>query len=514
MRLKQPRPPRPGRRLLGPVPAFVWRFAASLALLGPLLGCGQGGGKPEGRERIEVEFWHGMGERGHQELLGQFASEYMALHPGVEVRPVFQGLHGALYQKLIAAITAGSPPAMAQMFESWTTRLLDRGRLVPVETYVRGQGGYSEEELSDFFEPFLEDSRWGGELITMPFNKSAYVLQYNADLLRQAGFENAPATWDELRAAARAVSRLQSPDGRPCRGLMIRPQLESFATVFFSAGGQFLDDEGRPTMTSPTARASMDLLMGMIEEGSAVVDRNFPSVVLGTGTLGMYIYSSASFPFNDRYSEGKFEWRAAPVPGPAAPGAGPSRTLFQGMNVGLLSGHPAAVTDAAWGFLRYMLEPEQVARWSMQTGYCPLRRTALEVADIKKYLRENPAYRVPLEVVSAAAFEPKPDFWESWRIGVGDEIAAALQSIKTAENALLEAQESGEDSIRYDSKFPLGRPRHSGAAGPTTAAAWGLPGTVPQPLKGNSRLTYFVQEFTMSVDKTPVPAKNVVEVMP
>jgi ABC-type glycerol-3-phosphate transport system substrate-binding protein len=415
-------------------------------------GCGSAADREDGK--IVVEYWHGMGEREHQELLLRFADEYMRDHPEVDVRPVFQGLYGALYQKLIAAITAGNPPVMAQMYESWTTRLYGRGRLVPVQRLIDGPNGYSPEELDDFFPAFLEDNRWGDQLVTLPFNKSAYVLQYNADLLRRAGFNQAPSTWEELRNAARVVSKLQTEDGRPCRGLMIRPQLESFATIYFSAGGSFLDANGHPQMTGKLARTSMKFLMGMVEEGSAVVDRNYPSVVLGSGTLGMYIYSSASFPFNDRFSEGEFEWKAAPVPHPADAAPELAKTLFQGFNVGLLEGHPDRVTEAAWGFLKYMLEPDQAARWSMQTGYCPIRKTVLEVSDIENYLRENPAYRVPLGRISHASFEPKPDFWESWRTAVGDEVSAALQSIKSVDIALLDAQKAGEEALQYDSKFP------------------------------------------------------------
>ncbi len=436
-------------------PGYSRPFSGSLVVLlwvSLLWGCGSPADRSGGK--VVVEFWHGMGERGHQELLDLFAEEYMRDHPEIDVRPVFQGLYGALYQKLIAAITAGNPPAMAQMYESWTTRLYGRGRLVPVQKFIDGANGYSSEELADFYPAFLDDNRWGETLVTLPFNKSAYVLQYNADLLRRAGYDHAPSTWEELRGAARAVSALQTEDGRPCRGMMIRPQLESFATIYLSAGGSFLDDTGHPQMDSKLAETSLAFLMEMINEGSAVVDRNYPSVVLGGGSLGMYIYSSASFPFNDRFSEGSFEWKAAPVPRPSGMAAEESKTLFQGFNIGLLSGQSEEVTQAAWDFLKYMLEPEQAARWSIQTGYCPIRETVLLAPDIEKYLGQNPSYRVPLDRVPYADFEPKPDFWESWRTGVGDEISAALQSIKSIENALLDAQMAGEESLRYDSKFP------------------------------------------------------------
>lgn len=435
-------------------PLGTRRLPARLCLLVLLsaIGCGH---PAEDEDRIEIEFWHGMGELEHQALLEEFAAEFMAEHPGVVVRPVFQGLYGTLYQKIIAAVTARNPPELAMMYESWTTRLYLRRRLVPVQAFVEGPNGWSGSELADFYPAFLENNTWAQTLVTLPFNKSAHLLQYNADLLARAGWSRPPRTWDELETAARDVAALEV-DGRPCRGIQIRPQLESFTTLFFSAGGDFLTEEGQPAMERPEARTTMDFLMELIAagEGTAFVDRNYPAVVLGTGTLGMFIYSSASFPFNERYAEGKFRWAAAPVPPPASLPPEQRKTLFQGFNVGMFAGHSDAEMEFAWAFLKYMLEPEQAARWSMQTGYCPVRRSVADQPAMQALLREQPAFAVLLGEVEHAAFEPKPDFWEAWRSGVGDAITDALQGVLPAEAALAEAQKEGWEAIRYDSKFP------------------------------------------------------------
>lgn len=396
-----------------------------------------------------------MGEPTHQELLAEFASEYMAQNPGVEITPVFQGLYGALYQKIIASVTAKNPPAMAMMFESWTTRLYDRGRLVPAQEFLKAGDEGLSNALDNFFPAFIDGNRWGDVLVTMPFNKSAHLLQYNVDLLREAGFDEPPESWEELRDAAIAVTALPAREGKSCRGLYVRPQLESFASLYVSGGGQFVDEEFRPKMTSPGAMKTLSFLTELIhEQGAGYVDANYPAIVMGTGTIGMYVYTSASFPYNDRFSEGKFEWRAAPVPPPAGVDPQVRRTLFQGYNVGLLAGNPPEELAAAWDFLQYMLQPEQVARWSMQTGYCPVRRAAVELPEMQAYIKEHPNYRVLLGEVEHAVFEPKPDFWEAWRVHVGDEITNALQGVKSAEAALEAAQRHGEEARIYDSKFP------------------------------------------------------------
>ena len=172
----------------------AWRRLFCGALLCSVACSPKGAERParDAQGRIVVTFWHGMGERTHQELLEKFVEEYMREHPDIVIKPAFQGLYGTLYQKLIAAVTAGQPPAMAQMYESWTTRLLGRERLDPVENYAAGENGLSAEDLADFYPAFLENSRWQGRLVTMPMNKSVYLLQYNEDLLARAGWTRAP----------------------------------------------------------------------------------------------------------------------------------------------------------------------------------------------------------------------------------------------------------------------------------------------------------------------------------
>jgi len=396
-----------------------------------------------------------MGERGHQELLTDFADEFNAGRSDARVLPVFQGVYGTLYQKLIAALTARRPPPLSMMYEGWTTRFYDRGRLDAVESHLSGPTGWDATDRADFFPRFLENNRWGGSLLTLPMNKSAYVLQYNVDLFRRAGFAEAPRTWEELREIARAVASLRAEDGRPCRGMIVRPQLESFATLLFSAGGSFLDARWEPTLLRPEARRALAFLSDLIHrDGAARLEAAYPASVFGTGLVGMFIYSSAAFPFNDRFAAGRFQWRAAPTPRPEAGSPEARRTLFQGMNVGIFADREPEERAVAWDFLKFILEPDRAARWAIRTGYCPVRRSAVAQPAYRAFLDEHPAYAVPVGEVPSAQFEPKPDFWEAWRTDVGDEVVAALEGLKRPEEALQGAQRAGAEARRFDSKFP------------------------------------------------------------
>lgn len=409
---------------------------------------------------IRVEFWHAIGARTHQDLLLKFADEFHALHPEIRVEPLFQGTYGTMYQKLIAAVTSRHPPALAMMYESWTARLLGRGRLDPVQNYIDGPDGYSPDQLADFYPAYIENNRFGGRLVTMPFNKSAYMLVYNRRLLERAGFASPPRTWEDLRNAARAISRLKAEDGRPCRGLIMRPQLEAFLTLLMSGGGSLLGPDGNPSLQAPSASKTFDFVQSLLaEDGGAILDETYPANLFAAGNVGMYIYSSAAFPFNDRFIAGKFPWGTSSVPAPSIEAEPQRKTLFQGMNVGILMDHPPEVRAAAWKFLRFMLEPEQAARWSMLTAYCPVRRSAEARPEMQKYLHDHPNYAAAFAEADHAGFEPKEDFWEAWRPDLNAEIVSALQGVRTPKSALLRAQRGGEEARQYESKFDFNKPR-------------------------------------------------------
>jgi len=45
---------------------------------------------------------------------------------------------------------------------------------------------------------------------------------------------------------------------------------------------------------------------------------------------------------------------------------------------------------AAWTFIRWMTEPAQAARWSIGTGYVPIRKTELSTPAFSAYLHQVP----------------------------------------------------------------------------------------------------------------------------
>ncbi len=81
----------------------------------------------------------------------------------------------------------------------------------------------------------------------------------------------------------------------------------------------------------------------------------------------------------------KFEWNAAFMPAGkryGAPTGGGSFYIFNKI--------PQDHVQAAWTFIRWMTEPAQAARWSIGSGYVPIRKTELSAPAFAAYLKQVP----------------------------------------------------------------------------------------------------------------------------
>ena len=62
--------------------------------------------------------------------------------------------------------------------------------------------------------------------------------------------------------------------------------------------------------------------------------------------------------------------------------------------------------DGAYQFMRYFAEASSQARWSMATGYIPVRRTTLDIPEYKQYIEDHPQALVPLDQAMHASPDP------------------------------------------------------------------------------------------------------------
>jgi ABC-type glycerol-3-phosphate transport system substrate-binding protein len=95
--------------------------------------------------------------------------------------------------------------------------------------------------------------------------------------------------------------------------------------------------------------------------------------------------------------------------------------------------------NACWKFIKWLVKPTQVAKWSIGTSYLPVRKTALNEKNMKLYLLNNKEELVGISGLNFAICDPRVKIWNETRIFLAEAVEKALLEKLTPEEALNEA---------------------------------------------------------------------------
>ncbi|MCL4396280.1 MAG: extracellular solute-binding protein, partial [Chloroflexi bacterium] len=206
-----------------------------------------------------------------------------------------------------------------------------------------------------------------------PFDESAIVLYYNADLLKGAGITSPPRTWDQFNAAALATTK------GDVRGWVMWPNAPVLYAILISRGSRALNaTETAPQFTDDAGVKSLQLIAALSKGGSAYLvdtpDSARADFVQAKTALYVGTTDDLSVLSDDMARAGAgFQWGVASIPqtDPSHP-----QTAVYGSDIAILAqDHNHA--RAAWLFMRWLSEPAQTARWASTTLSVPLRVSAL-----------------------------------------------------------------------------------------------------------------------------------------
>jgi multiple sugar transport system substrate-binding protein len=240
-------------------------------------------------------------------------------HPGIQVEVSGPAGGENLFQRLSAAIAAGSGPDLVQVDYPNVTTLAVAGYL---EDITRHTSGLRDAFVQAAWQQVLIDDRvWA-----VPQDMGPMAMFYRADLFDTFGLP-VPATWEEFREAARRL-RSAAPD----RYLTSFPEgdLYWFASLTAAGGAEWFGTEGnawRVSIDSPRARQIADYWTQLLDEDLVTVRPHWnPSWYesLQDGTLAVWLGPAWGLATLVAYppTDGDGVWRVAPLPS-----ADPSRPV-------------------------------------------------------------------------------------------------------------------------------------------------------------------------------------------
>ena len=407
----------------------------------PLTECGKG---QQGDGVVtKVFFWYGFGGPLGESLEGMIA-DFNAGHPEIEVTGVSMGQYAALSQKIMAAIAAGNPPTLAQVYENWTANFIEAGAIVSLEPFIRGPEGFSQEDLDDIFPVFLEGGQFQGQMWTFPFNKGLPAIYYNKEMFQEAGLdpETPPGTWDQFREMATRLTVNKDGKGRPEQwgtSFSIPTAFSMYQQILVQNGGQIMSsDGGRFTFDSPEGVAALQYLVDLVEKDKVAYiapgayEHQTDFVSQKVAMIQGYIVSR-------KYMEPQLTFQPGIAP---VPRGKQKAVLITGTNLAIFAKASEAQQQAAWAFVKWLADVDQQARWAVETSYVPIRRSALDSEIMKAEFERIPGLEAVMRQMDYSHAQPKSAEWFAGRRQLQEEaVEPVMRGKMPAGKALRSAAE-------------------------------------------------------------------------
>ncbi len=417
--------------------AMVAMFAA---------GCG-GDSKPAGGNdgKIHVTFWHVYSENFGAPVIKEMVEEFNKSQDKIVVKEVYNpDMYPGLMKNLQAEAAAGKAPSIAMIGYNYSKYFAQNFKYVS-PTDLQAQDSKDKEYLQKNFLPnVLSLAEVDGKLIGLPYSISAPILYYNPEIFQAAGLDpnTPPKTWADVQEFAKIIKEKTGN-----YGFYMQEYADNWAIqgVLESNGARILSEDGKQaTFASPESKEAYEALYNMIKDGSALhISADEGIAAFSSGKVGILAGSSAKIGTITKAAS--FEVRGAEYPG----FEGKERRLPAGGNFLAVTAQNKDEQMAAWEFIKFIMQPKWLAKWTMNTGYLPPRQEAMDDEALKEQLAKSE----PLKV----AFTEMPSLapWVAFPGDVGvraeklfadvrdkifdgkEDIQTALQSAQDELNALL-----------------------------------------------------------------------------
>ncbi|HET8605878.1 MAG TPA: ABC transporter substrate-binding protein [Gaiellaceae bacterium] len=370
---------------------------------------------------VTITFMEAMSSGKQKPALDLLTQRFERTHPGITVNLIAEPNYGVLQQKEQAAVAAGDPPTIGQAYENWAAAFADAKAIMPLDSYVNGTNGLTKAQQKQFWKGVWKDLYLpDGKIWMWPFNKSDYVMYYNADKLQKAGLA-VPKTWVDFAKVAKAVTKNGDWAWSTDTGTLAAPADGGimWMAITRAFGGTWVVD-GKPTLNSKGGVKAMEFLKDLKNHGALQIGTNYPGeTALGAGRSAFDLSTIAGYPYELGAVGGKFTMKVAELP----TGRNGEGNSMQGTNVVLFSHASLAQRAAAWEFMKFLTEPRQTAYWSEETGYLPVTQAALPA--MKGFIKTHPYAQVAAQSLQVARGNP-PYAW--WTTAIG-EVSTALQAV-------------------------------------------------------------------------------------
>jgi ABC-type glycerol-3-phosphate transport system substrate-binding protein len=404
---------------------------------------------------VTVTFWHTQTGT-TADALTEMANRFNSTNgKNITLKAEYQGNYTQVFQKIQAAIQAGSPPDVAVAYESMVAEYMKANAVVDLTDYaLKGPQAYSKESLDDIFPAYIDANKYdnfNGKLLSFPFTKSLALQYMNEDLIKAAGVTKLSGqTFDEFKKMVAASTKKDSSGKTTTYGYMASTDTSYIDAFTFANGGDVLNkDKTKVRFTEAPMVEVFEMWGQMFKDGQAytVTDYSFQND-FGAQKSVAFTQSTSGLPFmtpliqDEATKKEKFKWGIyiLPAKDPSKP-----QTVMFGGNVTVFRTSPLKQM-ASWEWVKFFTDKEQTVQWALKSGYMPLRRSAADSPQVKQYWEQLPQAKQAFDLTKYARAEPNITAWQDIR----DVLTAAMVSVITGK---MTAKAALEDAANKANKL-------------------------------------------------------------
>ncbi|TCP43873.1 carbohydrate ABC transporter substrate-binding protein (CUT1 family) [Tamaricihabitans halophyticus] len=319
-----------------------------------------------------------------KEVVNRFEREY----PNITVNYTSVPFDGAADKFRTAAQSGDGAPDVFRTDVGWTATFAALGYLQPLD------GTPALADQDDLLPTTLASAKWNGKTYGSPQVTDSLALVYNKKLLAEAGIDEPPRTWSELRGSAQTIER-EIPG---TTGFFAHADGYYLLPFLYGQGSDVVDVDGeRITIDSPQMRAAIDTARELTKDGTGATDTSangYTNMQNGfkSGEIAMAL--NGPWAITDIFTGSAFQNQdnlgIAEVPAGPSTGAGP----IGGHNLTVYAG--SANLAAAYLFVEFLNSPENQAYIASRNNTMPTRESAYD----HELIADNQvldAFRAPLD---------------------------------------------------------------------------------------------------------------------
>jgi len=335
---------------------------------------------------IEVWAWGNEGE-----VLGEMAKAFEAENPGTKVNVTAVPVDAA-HDKILTSVAGNQAPDVAMVGTTWM------GELARTQTLEEAPASIDQ---SQFFKGARDTVVVDGKTYGVPWYVETRLLYYRTDIAEKAGITEAPKTWDELKATARAM---QSKGGAKYGINLSTNNWQEYLPFVWQNGGELAEGD-QFTLASPKAAEATGFYKSFIDEG----------LTPNTTKQGF-----------DK------KWAVAPMPTKQT-----GTSFVGGSNWAVFKS--TENRDTAWKFVEWMSKPETQAKWYEVSSDLPANQAAWQLPA----LAEDPNVKIFGTQLENAKSPPPFSKWEE----IGTTLNTQLDKVLRSESDGTQAAEQLEKSV-------------------------------------------------------------------